>query len=160
VTTETASRIEGIGRQRVEPSFIHTAIDRMMHVPDAASIATIHVCEEFIGRRVGASTGTGLWAAFEIAGQMIRADESGSIVTLLCDGGERYADKYYNAQWLADQGLHVEDYADQLRRFLGLHHRSPSAQHILGPEDDPQEEGEGAVGSARPRSWSPRVWPS
>jgi cysteine synthase A len=120
VTTDTGSRIEGIGRQRVEPSFIYTAIDRMMRVPDAASVATIHVCEEVLGRRVGASTGTGLWAAFEIADQMIRAQKSGSIVTLLCDGGERYADKYYNPQWLADQGLRIDGYADQLRRFLGL----------------------------------------
>ncbi len=32
-TTATASRIEGIGRQRVEPSFVPGAIDRMMRVP-------------------------------------------------------------------------------------------------------------------------------
>jgi cysteine synthase A len=119
VTTTVGSRIEGIGRQRVEPSFIGSAIDRMMRVPDAASIATIHVCEELLGRRVGASTGTGLWAAFRIADQMIRSNQSGSIVTLLCDGGERYADKYYNPDWLNSQGLELEPYTTQLRSFLG-----------------------------------------
>jgi len=119
VTTTVGSRIEGIGRQRVEPSFIGSAIDRMMRVPDAASVATIHVCEELLGRRVGASTGTGLWAAFRIADQMIRSNQSGSIVTLLCDGGERYADKYYNPDWLNSQGLELEPYTTQLRSFLG-----------------------------------------
>jgi cysteine synthase A len=119
VTTTVGSRIEGIGRQRVEPSFIGSAIDRMMRVPDAASVATIHLCEELLGRRVGASTGTGLWAAFRIADQMIRSNQSGSIITLLCDGGERYADKYYNADWLNSQGLELEPYTTQLRSFLG-----------------------------------------
>ena len=120
VTTGDASRIEGIGRQRVEPSFVLGAVDRMVRVPDAASIATIHVVEELLGRRVGASTGTGLWAAFLIAEQMIAAGETGSIVTLLCDGGERYADKYYSQTWLAEHDLDLVPYAEPLRRLLGL----------------------------------------
>jgi cysteine synthase A len=120
VCTGTGSRIEGIGRQRVEPSFILAAVDRMVRVPDAASIATIHLCEQLLGRRVGASTGTGLWAAFRIAEQMIERGQTGSIVTLLCDGGERYADKYYSSSWLAGQGLRLEEHTASLRRFLGL----------------------------------------
>jgi cysteine synthase len=94
VTTAVGSRIEGIGRQRVEPSFIASAIDRMMRVPDAASVATIQVCEELLGRRVGASTGTGLRAAFRIADQMIRTTQTGSIVTLLRDGGARLSRRH------------------------------------------------------------------
>jgi cysteine synthase len=50
---------------------------------------------------------------------MIRSNQSGSIVTLLCDGGERYADKYYNPDWLISQGLELEPYTTQLRSFLG-----------------------------------------
>ena len=103
----------------MELSFIGSAIDLMMRVPDAASVAMIHVCEELLGRRVGVSTGTGLWAAFRIADQMIRTTQTGSIVTLLCDGGERYADKYYHPDWLKSQGLKLEPYATQLRSFLG-----------------------------------------
>src|SRR5690625_4065734 len=41
VTTTKSSRIEGIGRPRVEPSFIPTVIDRMERVPDAASRAAL-----------------------------------------------------------------------------------------------------------------------
>ena len=36
---ETSSRIEGIGRPRVEPSFLPDVVDRMVMVPDAASVA-------------------------------------------------------------------------------------------------------------------------
>ena len=39
------SRIEGIGRPRVEPSFVGQVIDRMIKVPDAASVATIRYVE-------------------------------------------------------------------------------------------------------------------
>ena len=34
------SKIEGIGRPRVEPSFIPDVVDEMLRVPDAASVAT------------------------------------------------------------------------------------------------------------------------
>src|SRR5699024_8462032 len=37
VTTDAGSRIEGIGRPRVEPSFVPGVVDRMIRVPDAAS---------------------------------------------------------------------------------------------------------------------------
>ena len=83
------SRIEGIGRPRVEPSFVPGVVDRMIAVPDAASIATIRAVEPLLGRRVGASTGTNLYGALRIARGMAAAGEQGSIVTLLCDGGER-----------------------------------------------------------------------
>ena len=118
VTTAVGSRIEGIGRQRVEPSFVGTAVDRMMRVPDAASIAAIRVYEQRTGRRVGASTGTGMWAAFRIADEMVRRGRSGSIVTLLCDSGERYLDKYYDDGWLAAEGIDIAPHRAELLAFL------------------------------------------
>ncbi|RDI65930.1 PLP-dependent cysteine synthase family protein [Nocardia pseudobrasiliensis] len=118
VTTEICSRIEGIGRQRVEPSFVSSAIDRMIHVPDAAAIAAVHVLERLIGRKAGASTGTGLWAAFHIMSEMAAAGRDGSVVGLLCDPGDRYTDKYYSAEWLAAQRIDIEPYAARLRGFL------------------------------------------
>ena len=49
--TGRPSRIEGIGRQRVEPSFLPVVVDRMIQVPDAASIATMRLVRERTGRR-------------------------------------------------------------------------------------------------------------
>jgi cysteine synthase len=118
VTTGHGSRIEGIGRQRVEPSFVPGAVDRMMRVPDAAAIATIHLLSDLLGRRTGASTGTGTWAAFRIIAEMVARGERGSVVTLLCDPGERYLDKYYSPEWLAAQGIDIAPYTARLERFL------------------------------------------
>lgn len=116
--TDTGSRIEGIGRQRVEASFIASSIDRMMHVPDAASIASIQLLEQLIGRRAGASTGASLWAAFRIVSQMKTAGEKGSLVSLICDPGERYLDKYYSQDWLTEAGLDTTGYRARLDEFM------------------------------------------
>ena len=43
----------------------------MMKVPDAASIAAMRALEQAIGRRAGGSTGTGLWSALKIVGEMV-----------------------------------------------------------------------------------------
>jgi cysteine synthase A len=117
VTSDRPSRIEGIGRPRVEPSFLPGVIDRMMRVPDAASIATLHVLEELLNRRVGGSTGTNVFAAFRLMSEMHARGVEGSVVTLICDGGERYRHSYYSEDWLRRQGLELEPWLEQLRDF-------------------------------------------
>ncbi|MGY0398860.1 MAG: PLP-dependent cysteine synthase family protein [Ostreibacterium sp.] len=114
LTSSIGSRIEGIGRPRVEASFNPDIIDKMHVVPDAASIATIHWFEKILGRKVGASTGTNLYAAFQLMQEMSNAGKSGSIVTLLCDSGERYLDSYYNDDWLLEKGIRIAPYIDEL----------------------------------------------
>ena len=118
VTTACGSRIEGIGRQRVEPSFVPGVVDRMIAVPDAASIATMRAFESVLGRRVGPSTGTNLWGVLRIAVQMRAAGQAGSIVTLLCDGGERYGHTYFDDGWLAGQGIDIGAYLPEVQQLL------------------------------------------
>lgn len=95
-------RIEGIGRPRVEPSFIPEVVNEMLRVPDAASIATMLWLEKQLGRKVGASTGTNVWGALQVAKKMKEEQRSGSVVTLLCDSGERYHDTYYHPAWVME----------------------------------------------------------
>jgi len=89
ITIDTSSRVEGIGRPRCEPSFIPEIIDRMIKVPDAATFAAMRV----LGER-------------------------GSLVTLLCDPGERYRDTCYDDDWLAANGFQIGPYVEQINRFL------------------------------------------
>jgi cysteine synthase len=117
LTGTRGSRIEGIGRPRVEPSFIGDVIDRMVKVPDAASVATIRHVEHVLGRRVGGSTGTNLWGAFQLIAEMRASRLRGSVVTLLCDGGERYANTYYDDEWVAAQGMDLAPHLAALERF-------------------------------------------
>src|SRR5262249_8408755 len=63
----TASRIEGIGRPRVEPSFVPSVVDRMLGVPDGASVATMRFLRNRLGIFAGPSTGTNLFGALRLA---------------------------------------------------------------------------------------------
>ncbi len=109
LTLAHGSRIEGIGRPRVEASFLPKVIDAMVKVPDALSLAAMHYLAQHLGRRVGGSSGTNLIGALMAAQQMATAGESGSIVAILCDGGERYETSYYNQDWLKAQGYELNE---------------------------------------------------
>jgi cysteine synthase A len=118
LVTGLGSRIEGIGRPKVELSFLPSIVDRMIRVPDAASLATMRIASGILGRRVGGSTGTNLWGAFGLIAQMREQGATGSVVTLLCDGGERYVNTYYSDTWIANQGLDLTSAHATVNHFL------------------------------------------
>jgi cysteine synthase A len=45
--------------------------------------------------------------------------ERGSVATLICDGGERYADTCWDDGWLAREGLDVAPHVERLRALTG-----------------------------------------
>jgi len=108
------SRIEGIGRPRVEPSFIPSCVDAMVKVPDALSLAAMRYVSARLGRRVGGSTGTNFVGVLQAATRMREQGRGGAIVTILCDSGERYVHSYYRPQWYAEHGIDVDQADAQL----------------------------------------------
>jgi len=118
VVTGVGSRIEGIGRPRVEPSFVGDVVDRMIAVPDAASLAAMRLLESHLGKRVGASTGTNFCGVLAIVCQMREAGQHGSVITLICDGGERYADTYYSDEWVTANGMDLAPHLERLQTAL------------------------------------------
>lgn len=56
-------------------------------------------------RELAARTGTNLWGAFGLLAEMVKQGRSGSVVTLLADSGDRYADTYFSDEWVSAQGL-------------------------------------------------------
>ena len=116
--TARGSRIEGIGRPRVEPSFIPTVIDEMIQVPDAASLSAMNLFEHVMGDSVGPSTGTNLYGALCLVARMQVAGETGSVVTLICDSGTRYLETYQSDAWVAQQGLSLAPHDRALKQFL------------------------------------------
>jgi cysteine synthase A len=114
----TGSRIEGIGRPTAELSFIPDLVDQAMRVPDALSIACLHLLHSTAGIFAGGSTGTNLAGAFRLIADMRAAGRTGSIVTLVCDAGERYTDSYYDRSWLDSRDIRPDDYLSELQSFL------------------------------------------
>jgi cysteine synthase len=109
--------IEGIGRARVEPSFMRNVVDRMMAVPDAASIAGARWLESRLERRFGPSTGTNIIGALALAAEMQSQGESGSIATLACDLGIRYADTIYDDAWVTSRKIDLRDWQQRLQHL-------------------------------------------
>jgi cysteine synthase A len=101
--TAAGSRIEGIGRPRVEASFIRSLIDRMEEVSNKSSVAGMRVLSRLLGRKVGPSTGTNFASMLKLASELSLAGEQGSIVSLLCDSGERYLRSYHDPAWVFEQ---------------------------------------------------------
>ena len=135
------SRIEGIGRPRVEPSFLPTVVDRMIGIPDAASIAAMRYLQDRTGIRAGGSTGTNLY---------------GSLADRVRDAGRRSARKHRHAHVRPARAL----CADLRRRRLARHHRvwisSRTSRSSTGPGrpgSGPAEragQGETTLSSGRP----------
>lgn len=112
------SVIEGIGRARVEPSFIPEVVDYMVTVPDAASLASQRAIGEVLGRCCGGSTGTNIWACALLISDMAKRGQSGSVVTLLCDHGDRYRSTYLNDEWIKQNGFDIAPYLAKIRAFF------------------------------------------
>lgn len=130
------SRIEGIGRPRSEPSFIPTCVDAMAKVPDALSLAAMRQVSARLGRRVGGSTGTNFVGVLRAAWAMRAAGEGGSIVTILCDGGERYSHSYYNPEWYERHGIDTREADATLARALDGEAIEVPVVHAEGGRND------------------------
>ncbi|MGH8122968.1 MAG: pyridoxal-phosphate dependent enzyme, partial [Rudaea sp.] len=119
--------IEGIGRPRVEPGFLFAVVDAVIEVPDAASIAAAWLLEELLGHRYGGSSGTNLVGCLQLASAMRARGERGSIVTLLCDRGERYTETLFDMTWLSAHAIDLLPWGDALRDCIkdGRWHPAP-----------------------------------
>ena len=89
----------------------------MMGVPDAASFAAMRFLHDKFGRRYGGSTGTNLYGALRIVAEMHDRRQAGAVVTLICDSGDRYADTYYNDDWLEENCIEPAGHLEILERF-------------------------------------------
>jgi cysteine synthase A len=108
------SRIEGIGRPRVEPSFRPDVIDAMIRVPDAGSVAAMQMLRVRAGIQAGPSTGTNIYGVLKLACEMAARGQSGSIVSLVCDRSDRYEATHCSPAWLTEHDLDPEPYAAPL----------------------------------------------
>ena len=58
---------------------------------------------------------------------MIAAGREGSLVTLICDSGDRYATTYYNPGWLATNSVDITPWRAQIEHFLETGEMRPVA---------------------------------
>lgn len=106
---------EGIGQGRVTDNLKGEVgeVDGAVHVSDEKSIEMVYRCLDEEGLYLGASSALNVVAAKEVAE---RLGPNHTVVTILCDGAYRYADRLFSEKWLQSKGLrdaipkHLEKY--------------------------------------------------
>ena len=99
-----SSITEGIGNSRVTANLEGAPIDDAERIPDAEAIEQIFDVLIHEGLSVGTSSGINIAAAIRVAQAL---GPGHTVVTILCDGGARYASKLFNPGFLRGKGLPV-----------------------------------------------------
>ncbi|NQE87845.1 pyridoxal-phosphate dependent enzyme [Nocardia terpenica] len=102
--TGMPSRIDGIGRPRVEPPFDPDVVDLVIPVLDATTVAAMRHLHDITGWLAGPSSGATLFGALQLVARMREHGESGTVIALQADSGTPYADTFYNDTWVASRG--------------------------------------------------------
>ena len=100
--SEGNSVTEGIGNSRITANLEGAPIDDAVRVVDQDALQTIYRLLWQEGLFMGGSVGINVAAAVETAR---RLGPGHRIVTVLCDSGDRYRSRLYDAAWLASRGL-------------------------------------------------------
>jgi len=93
---------EGIGQGRITANLEGIVVDRAYQIPDAEALPYVFDLLEYEGLCLGGSS------AINIAGAVRLARDLGpgkTIVTVLCDYGNRYQSKLFNPAFLKSKGL-------------------------------------------------------
>ena len=99
-----SSITEGIGNGRVTANMEGAPIDDAERIPDAEALEQIYDVLIHEGLSVGTSSGINIAAAIRVAKSL---GPGHTVVTILCDGGARYASKLFNPPYLREKGLPV-----------------------------------------------------
>ncbi|AEG70931.1 cysteine synthase A [Ralstonia solanacearum] len=104
IQAEGSSITEGIGSTRVTANLEGTPLDDAVRIDDQTCVTMVYRLLREEGLFVGGSTGINVAAAVQLAREM---GPGHTIVTLLCDRGNLYFARLFNAAWLAEKGLVV-----------------------------------------------------
>jgi cysteine synthase A len=106
IAIEGSSITEGIGNSRITANMQGAPIDDAIQIDDQEALRIIYQLLHKDGLFMGGSVGINVGAAIALAKQI---GPGHTIVTVLCDGGARYQSRLFNREWLAAQGLLLED---------------------------------------------------
>ena len=99
-----SSITEGIGQGRITRNIEGMPVDAAFQIPDEEAIPVMFNLLEHEGLSLGGSSGVNVAGAMRLARHL---GPGKTIVTILCDGGARYASKLYNPAFLSEKGFAI-----------------------------------------------------
>jgi cysteine synthase A len=110
-----SSITEGIGQGRITANLEGLRPDYSYRIPDAEALPIVFDLLETEGLCLGGSSGINIAGAMRMARAM---GPGNTIVTILCDYGQRYQSKLYNPEFLKEKGLPVPGWLDAAPRTI------------------------------------------
>ena len=107
LASEGSSITEGIGQGRVTGNVAEAVVDAPFRVPDTEALPVIFDLLRCDGLCLGGSSGINVAGAVRLAREL---GPGHTVVTVLADGGQRYASKLFNPAFLRDRGLPAPDW--------------------------------------------------
>lgn len=101
---EGGSITEGIGQGRITENLKDIIVDKAYQISDKEALEVIFELNQLEGICLGGSSGINVAGAIRLARDM---GPGHTIVTILCDYGQRYQSKVYNPEFLREKGLPV-----------------------------------------------------
>ena len=110
----SSSVTEGIGIGRVTANLDGASIDDAVRVEDPEIVRTTYRLLHREGLFLGSTSGANVAAAVQVARAL---GPGNTVVTILCDGGQKYLSRFYNREWLQQKGL--AEHAEPARGAAG-----------------------------------------
>ena len=102
--TEGNSVTEGIGQGRITKNLKGVIVDKAYRISDREALENIFTLTQLEGLCLGGSSGINIGGAIQMARDL---GPGHTIVTILCDYGQRYQSKIYNPEFLREKELPV-----------------------------------------------------
>ncbi|MDF1793253.1 MAG: pyridoxal-phosphate dependent enzyme [Thalassobaculaceae bacterium] len=123
--------VEGIGEDFIPPNLDLSVIDEGVVVSDAEAFAAVNDLLRREGILGGSSTGTLLAGALKWCRMQT---EPKTVVTFVCDTGNKYLSKAFDAAWLVEQGLTERERSGDLRDLI-MYRADQGRVISVGPQD-------------------------
>ena len=108
--TDGGSITEGIGLGRVTAIVKDAKVDKAYVIPDEEAVPVIYDLLEHEGLCLGGSSGVNVAGAIRLAKEL---GPGKTIVTILCDSGNRYQSKLFNPDFMRSKNLPVPAWLEQ-----------------------------------------------
>jgi cysteine synthase len=100
--SEGTSITEGIGQSRITANLEGVEVDDAWRIDDADALRIVFGLTREEGMCLGGSSGINIAGAIELGRKL---GPGSTVVTILCDYGNRYLSKLYNGSFLKEKGL-------------------------------------------------------
>lgn len=111
--SEGNSITEGIGQSRITANLEGVAVDQAFRVEDSEALPILYDLVQEEGLCLGGSSGINIGGAIKLAREL---GPGHTIVTILCDYGQRYQSKLYNPAFLKEKGLPTPSWLESQQR--------------------------------------------